>query len=73
MKQIESFMVMVRERLQDSEKAIEFAKIFSIDHVHPELRFDTFGLSEESLNKKSSFFTASQREFATGELLVESD
>lgn len=73
MKLIESFMSMARERLQDSEKAIEFAKIFTVDTVHPELKFETFGLSEASLNKKSGFLTATQKEFATGELLTESD
>jgi uncharacterized circularly permuted ATP-grasp superfamily protein len=73
MRLIEGFMNTVRDRLQNSEKAIEFAKLFSTETVHPELKFDTFGLSEASLSKKSGFLTASQREFATGELLVESD
>lgn len=73
LKLVESFMAMVRDRLQNSEKAIEFAKLFSTELVHPELKFDTFGLKEESLNKKGGFLTASQREFATGELLTESD
>lgn len=73
LKLVESFMNMVRDRLQNSEKAIEFAKLFSTELIHPELRFDTFGLKEESLNKKGGFLTASQREFATGELLTESD
>ena len=73
MKLIESFMDMVKNRLQNSEKAIEFAKLFSVETVHPELKFETFGLSEESFNKKSGFLTASQKEFATGELLTESD
>src|SRR5690606_32581155 len=41
--------------------------------VHPELKFETLGLTEASLKKKSSFVTATQREFATGELLTESD
>ena len=72
-KLIEVFMTMVRERLQDSEKAIEFAKLFSNELNHPELQFDTFGLKETSLSKKGGFLTASQREFATGELLTESD
>ena len=72
-KLIDQFMMMARERLQNSEKAIEFAKIFSIDTVHPNLKFETFGLQEESLNKKGGFLTATQREFATGELLTESD
>lgn len=73
MKLIESFMTMVRDRLQNSEKAIEFAKLFSVEITHPELKFETFGLKPESLAKKSGFLTASQREFATGELLTESD
>lgn len=73
MRLIEVFMTTVRDRLQNSEKAIEFAKLFSTEAVHPELKFETFGLSEESLNKKSGFLTASQKEFATGELLTESD
>jgi uncharacterized circularly permuted ATP-grasp superfamily protein len=73
LKLIETFMTMVRERLQNSEKAIEFAKLFSVDINHPELAFDTFGLKASSLNKKGGFLTASQREFATGELLTESD
>lgn len=73
MKMIELFMSMVRERLQNSEKAIEFAKLFSPETVHPEMKFETFGLSEASLAKKSGFLTASQREFATGELITESD
>ncbi len=73
LKLIDTFMSMVRERLQNSEKAIEFAKIFGEGQTHPELRFDTFGLKEASLNKKSGFLTASQREFATGELLTESE
>ncbi len=73
MKLVESFMVTVRDRLQNSEKAIEFAKLFSTETVHPELKFETFGLSDISLNKTSGFLTASQREFATGELLIDSD
>ena len=73
LKLVESFMNMVKDRLQNSEKAIEFAKLFSTDLVHPELKFDTFGLKQESLCKKSGFLTASQKEFATGELLTESD
>ncbi len=73
MRMIESFMNMVRERLQNSEKAIEFAKLFSIETVHPELKFETFGLSELSIAKTSGFLTASQKEFATGELLTETD
>jgi uncharacterized circularly permuted ATP-grasp superfamily protein len=73
MKLIESFMNMVRDRLQNSEKAIEFAKIFSLDHSHPEMKFDTFGLGEESLHKTSGFLAATQMEFATGKLLTESD
>jgi len=73
MKLIEAFMDMVKDRLQNSEKAIEFAKLFSVETVHPELKFETFGLSEASFNKKSAFLTASQKEFATGELLTESD
>src|SRR5690606_29841969 len=40
---------------------------------HPELKFDTFGLAENSLSMTSGFLTASQREFATGELLTESE
>ena len=73
MKLMESFMTIVRERLQNSEKAIEFAKLFSTDTVHPELKFETFGLGETSLKKKGNFLTASQNEFATGELLTETD
>ncbi|MFL5786372.1 MAG: hypothetical protein ACJ76H_17265, partial [Bacteriovoracaceae bacterium] len=73
LKLIDSFMTIVRERLQNSEKAIEFAKLFNPDTVHPELKFETFGLGEESLKKKDKFLTASQKEFATGELLIESD
>lgn len=73
MKLIENFMVIVRDRLQNSEKAIEFAKLFSTETVHPELKFETFGLSDESLAKTSGFLTASQKEFATGELLIDSD
>jgi len=72
-KLIELFMKTVKERLQNSEKAIEFAKLFSLSVKHPEMKFETFGLSKESLSKTSGFLTASQREFATGELLVESD
>lgn len=73
MKLIDTFMNMVRERLQNSEKAIEFAKLFTTETVHPELKFETFGLSEASLTKTSGFLSASQKEFATGELLTESD
>jgi hypothetical protein len=73
MKLIESFMSMARERLQNSEKAIEFAKIFSTEIKHPELMFETFGLNQSSLNKKGGFLTATQRELATGELLIDSD
>ena len=73
MRLTETFMNIVRDRLQDSEKAIEFAKLFSTQTVHPELKFETFGLSEASLKKTSGFLTASQKEFATGELLTESD
>lgn len=73
MKLIESFMTMVRERLQDSEKAIEFAKLFSTETAHPELKFETFGLDGASLKKTENFLNATQREFATGELLIDSD
>lgn len=73
LKLMDAFMTIVRERLQNSEKAIEFAKLFNPDTVHPELKFETFGLGEESLKKKEKFLTASQKEFATGELLTESD
>jgi uncharacterized circularly permuted ATP-grasp superfamily protein len=73
MKLIQNFMTMVRERLQNSEKAIEFAKLFSVETSHPELKFETFGLSERSLLKRHGFLTATQKEFATGELLIESD
>jgi uncharacterized circularly permuted ATP-grasp superfamily protein len=73
MRLVEAFMYTVRERLQNSEKAIEFAKLFSPETIHPELKFETFGLSETSLAKTSGFLTASQKEFATGELLTESD
>ena len=72
MKLIETFMNTARDRLQDSEKAIEFAKIFTIETSHPELKFETFGLSESSLNMTSDFLSATQKEFATGELLTES-
>ena len=72
-KMIELFSLTVRERLQNSEKAIEFSKIFDLESAHPELKFETFGLGEESLNKTSGFLTASQREMSTGELLTESD
>lgn len=73
MKLIESFMNIVKDRLQNSEKAIEFAKLFNIDVIHPELKFETFGLSTNSLNKKTGFLSATQREMATGELLTESE
>lgn len=73
MRLLESFMNTVRERLQNSEKAIEFAKLFSTETVHPELKFETFGLRETSLNQTGDFMIATQREFATGELLVNSD
>jgi uncharacterized circularly permuted ATP-grasp superfamily protein len=73
MKLVELFMTTVKERLQNSEKAIEFAKLFSPSRKHPEMKFETFGLSTESLSKTSGFLTASQKEFATGELLTESN
>ena len=73
MRLIDSFMNLVRDRLQNSEKAIEFAKLFTTETVHPELTFETFGLTEASLNKTTGFLSASQREMATGELLTESD
>lgn len=73
LKLIETFMNMVRERLQNSEKAIEFAKLFSLDVVHPELKFETFGLRESGPAVNGKLMTATQREFATGELLTESD
>lgn len=73
MKLIENFMTTVRDRLQNSEKAIEFAKIFNVDVIHPDLKFETFGLSRNSLNKKTGFLSATQKEMATGELLTESD
>lgn len=72
-KMIELFMNMVRERLQNSEKAIEFARLFSLDVVHPELKFETFGLRESGPAVNGKLITATQREFATGELLTESD
>lgn len=71
-KLLEVFMGTVRERLQNSEKAIEFAKLFNLDIQHPELKFETFGLNGVN-DKKGRLFTASQREFTTGELLTESD
>jgi len=69
----ESFMSMVSNRLEHSGKATEFAKLFSPETVHPELKFETFGLGEENLKRKTGFLTASQKEFATGEILTESD
>lgn len=72
MKMIEQFMSMAKERLTNSEKAIEFAKIFSVDYQHPELKLETFGLSEQCLTKKHGISIASQKEFVTGELLTES-
>lgn len=72
-KMIENFMSIVRERLQNSEKASEFAKLFHTSTVHPELKFETLGLDQSSLKKKSGFLTASHKEFATGELLTESE
>lgn len=68
---IESFMSVVRERLQNSEKAIEFAKLFNLNTEHPELAFETFGLKEMPLSAKS--LTASQYEFQTGKLLTDSE
>lgn len=73
MKLTEQFMGIVKDRLHNSEKAIEFAKLFSPETVHPELKFETFGLSEESFAKKSGFLAATQRELCTGELLTESE
>jgi hypothetical protein len=73
LKLMDAFMTIVRERLQNSEKAIEFAKLFNMETSHQELKFETFGLGETSLKKKTGFLTASQKEFATGELLIESD
>jgi uncharacterized circularly permuted ATP-grasp superfamily protein len=73
MKLMENFMGTVRDRLQNSEKAIEFAKLFNTSTIHPELKFETFGLGEKSLHKTEDFLTATQQEFATGELLTESD
>lgn len=67
---MEIFMRVVRERLQNSEKAIEFAKLFNLDAVHPELSFQTFGLKDYA---NGQLLTASQREFATGEMLTESE
>lgn len=70
LKMIEGFMQIVRERLQNSEKAIEFAKLFNLDTAHPELAFETFGLKD---SVSTQMLTASQREFATGELLTETE
>lgn len=71
-KLIEVFMSTVRERLQNSEKAIEFAKLFNMDATHPDLTFETFGL--KVLNEKNpKTYTASQNEFTKGELLTESE
>ncbi|MBY0516308.1 MAG: circularly permuted type 2 ATP-grasp protein [Bacteriovoracaceae bacterium] len=70
-KMVENFLTIVRERLQNSEKAIEFAKLFNLDADHPDLAFETFGLKETA--KNAGLLTASQREFATGELLTESE
>jgi uncharacterized circularly permuted ATP-grasp superfamily protein len=72
-KMIEDFMQVVKERLQDSEKAIEFAKLFSLDTKHPDLNFKTLYLKEELLTKKNGFMNATQREFATGQSLIESE
>ncbi len=68
---IEDFMTVVRERLQNSEKAIEFAKLFNINTEHPDLAFETFGLKDMPANAKA--LTASQYEFQTGKLLTDSD
>lgn len=69
---VETFMGTVRDRLQNSEKAIEFARLFKLDAAHPLLTFETFGL-KSIVSRKGRYFTASQREFATGELLTESE
>ena len=73
MRLMDSFLFTVRDRLQNSEKAIEFAKLFTTEAVHPELKFETFGLGEKSLNKTEDFLTATQKEFATGVLLTDTD
>jgi uncharacterized circularly permuted ATP-grasp superfamily protein len=69
LKLIEQFMKTVKERLQNSEKAIEFAKLFALNVKHPDLKFETFGLTDEN----SRILTASQKEFTTGELITESN
>jgi uncharacterized circularly permuted ATP-grasp superfamily protein len=70
---LENFMFLVRDRLQNSEKAIEFAKIFSVETTHPELTFETFGLGQKNMSQEQNILTASQFEFTTGKSLIESE
>lgn len=72
-KLIENFMSLVRDRLQNSEKAIEFAKLFSVETNHPELKFETFGLSEKNITNNQNILTATQMEFVSGKSLIETD
>lgn len=72
-KLIDNFMSIVRDRLQNSEKAIEFARLFSVETVHPELKFETFGLNEKNITTNQNISTATQMEFVSGKSLIETD
>jgi uncharacterized circularly permuted ATP-grasp superfamily protein len=72
-KLIENFMSLVRERLQNSEKAIEFARLFSVETIHPELKFETFGLNEKNITNNQNVLTATQMEFVSGKSLIDTD
>lgn len=73
LKLIESFLHLSKERLENSEKAIEFAKLFSTEVTHPDLKFETFGLSKDTLQGRGEYLTGTQLEIATGVLLTETE
>jgi uncharacterized circularly permuted ATP-grasp superfamily protein len=60
-----------RTRLLDSGHGADFAKLFTPNFNHKELKFETLYLGEGSIHRDT--VVASQKEFATGKLLTETD
>lgn len=68
---ITNFATISKTRLLDSGKGEDFAKLFDTDFKHNEFKFETLYLGEDSIH--SDTLIATQKEFATGQLLTETD
>lgn len=68
---LNQFTDLIRQRLQNSEKTVEFAKIFYKDFDLVDLEFETLCL--KSNQSDTEYLCGTQKEFATEQLLTESN